>query len=149
MRRAFVSALLACTALAATSGFAQELVTADRVGDPNAPKGNLYVVINVQEHEFFKRRNNDIILDININVAQAALGDAVRVPTIEGDIDLNIPPVTNLIEFVTSGLDHVQNPVPLYKRLSNLYLYAGDQTRSDQYRRLAEEGGPQDPSTAT
>ena len=65
------------------------------------------------------------------------------------DIDLNIPPVSNLIEFVTSGLDHVQNPVPLYKRLSNLYLYAGDQTRSDQYRRLAEEGGHQDPSSGT
>jgi len=37
MRRTFVSALLACTALATTSAWAQELVTADRVGDPNAP----------------------------------------------------------------------------------------------------------------
>ena len=37
MRRAFVSALLACTVLASTSALAQELVTADRVGDPNAP----------------------------------------------------------------------------------------------------------------
>jgi hypothetical protein len=57
------------------------------------------------------------------------------------DIDLNIPPVGNLIEFVTSGLDHVQHPGPLYKRLSNLYHYAGDQVKSDHYRRLAEEGG--------
>ncbi|MBZ0298788.1 MAG: molecular chaperone DnaJ [Anaerolineae bacterium] len=60
-------------------------------GDANAPKGNLYVVIDVQEHEFFKRRNNDIILDININVAQAALGDVLRVPTVDGEIDLSIP----------------------------------------------------------
>jgi molecular chaperone DnaJ len=60
-------------------------------GDPNAPKGNLYVVINVQEHPFFKRRNNDIILDVNINVAQAALGDTIRIATIEGEVDLNVP----------------------------------------------------------
>lgn len=37
MRTAFVAALLACTVLGGTSAIAQELVTADRVGDPNAP----------------------------------------------------------------------------------------------------------------
>lgn len=60
-------------------------------GDPNAPKGNLFVVINVQEHPYFKRREHDIILDININVAQAALGDTIRVPTVDGEVDLTIP----------------------------------------------------------
>jgi hypothetical protein len=60
------------------------------------------------------------------------------------DVDLNIPPVGNLIEFVTTGLDHVRNPVPLYKRLANLYSHAGDQVKSDHYRRLAEEGGRQE-----
>ena len=60
-------------------------------GDSNAPKGNLYVVLHVHEHEFFKRRNNDIILDINVNVAQAALGDKIVVPTVDGDVELSIP----------------------------------------------------------
>lgn len=60
-------------------------------GEANAPRGNLYVVIKVQEHEFFKRRNNDIILDINLNVAQAALGDVIRVPTVDGEVDLTVP----------------------------------------------------------
>jgi hypothetical protein len=60
------------------------------------------------------------------------------------DPDLNIPPVTALIEFVTRGLNHVQNPAPLYKRLSNLYGFAGDQNRSDEFRRKAEEGGSQE-----
>jgi molecular chaperone DnaJ len=60
-------------------------------GDRNAPKGNLYAVLKVQEHEFFKRKDNDIILDISVNIAQAALGDRITVPTVEGDQELVIP----------------------------------------------------------
>ena len=60
-------------------------------GEPGAPKGNLYVIIKVEEHAFFKRRNTDIILDININVAQAALGDAIDIPTVDGEVELTIP----------------------------------------------------------
>ena len=60
-------------------------------GEAGAPKGNLYVVIHVKEHQFFKVRNNDIILDINLNVAQAALGDKIIVPTVDGDVELTIP----------------------------------------------------------
>ncbi|MCS7070846.1 MAG: hypothetical protein NZM00_05025, partial [Anaerolinea sp.] len=44
--------------------------------------------------EFFKRKDNDIILDININVAQAALGDRVNVPTVDGEVEIVIPPGT-------------------------------------------------------
>jgi molecular chaperone DnaJ len=60
-------------------------------GEGNAPKGNLYVVLDVKEHAFFKRRNNDVILDININVAQAAIGDKIKVPTVDGEVELTIP----------------------------------------------------------
>lgn len=63
-------------------------------GDVNAPKGNLYALIHVENHAFFKRKDNDIILDISLNVAQAALGDQISVPTVEGDVDLTIPPGT-------------------------------------------------------
>ena len=44
-----------------------------------------------RDHDYFKRRNNDIILDISINVAQATLGDVIRIPTVEDEIDLTIP----------------------------------------------------------
>ncbi len=60
-------------------------------GDLGGPSGNLYVVINVRPHKFFKRRNDDILLEISINVAQAALGDRITVPTVEGDTELAIP----------------------------------------------------------
>jgi tetratricopeptide (TPR) repeat protein len=61
------------------------------------------------------------------------------------DPDLNIPPVTVLIEFVLRGTEHVVNPVSLYRRLSRLYLAAGDESRSERYRRLAEGGSPEVP----
>jgi molecular chaperone DnaJ len=63
-------------------------------GETGAPSGNLFVVVQVQEHEYFKRKDNDIILDITLNVAQAALGDKVIVPTVDGDVELVIPPGT-------------------------------------------------------
>ncbi|MCU0511049.1 MAG: molecular chaperone DnaJ [Anaerolineae bacterium] len=64
------------------------------VGEMGAPRGDLYVVVHIKDHEYFKRRDNDIILDWSVNVAQAALGDKVIIPTIDGEVDLVVPPGT-------------------------------------------------------
>jgi molecular chaperone DnaJ len=53
--------------------------------------GSLYVVISVRKHPYFKRQNSDIFLELPINVAQAALGDEIEVPTLEGEEKLAIP----------------------------------------------------------
>ncbi|NCF65263.1 MAG: molecular chaperone DnaJ [Chloroflexi bacterium] len=55
------------------------------------PPGNLFVVLRVRKHEFYQRRGDDIWLDLQINVAQAALGDEIKVPTIDGAEELAIP----------------------------------------------------------
>jgi molecular chaperone DnaJ len=60
-------------------------------GMDGGPFGNLFVVLNVQPHEFFRRRADDIFLDLQINVAQAALGDEIKVPTVDGEATLAIP----------------------------------------------------------
>ncbi len=60
-------------------------------GINGGPHGNLYVEIRVKEHQFFRRKNDDILLDLNINVAQAVLGAEIEVPTIEGPHKLVIP----------------------------------------------------------
>jgi molecular chaperone DnaJ len=63
-------------------------------GEPGArggPQGNLYVVLHVQPHAFFRREDTDILLELDINVAQAALGDRIFVPTLDGEHELNIP----------------------------------------------------------
>lgn len=60
-------------------------------GINGGPNGNLYLLIEVQPHKFFRRRNNDILLDLEINVAQAALGAEVEIPTVDGNEKLKIP----------------------------------------------------------
>ncbi len=63
-------------------------------GERGAPPGNLFVVVHVRDHAYFKRREHDIILDISINIAQAALGDRVTVESVDGPQELSIPPGT-------------------------------------------------------
>lgn len=61
-------------------------------GTLGGPHGNLYLVISVESHKFFKRRENDIILNLDINVAQAVLGADVDIPTVDGKTErLSIP----------------------------------------------------------
>ena len=63
-------------------------------GEHGAPSGNLFVVVHVNNHPYFKRKENNIILDISINIAQATLGDRISVKTVDGMFDLSLPPGT-------------------------------------------------------
>ena len=54
-------------------------------GSRGGPGGNLYVLLRVKPHELFEREDDDLIYDLQLNVAQAALGAAVEVPILEGD----------------------------------------------------------------
>jgi molecular chaperone DnaJ len=55
------------------------------------PPGDLYVFIHVQPHEFFERRDNDVICQASISFVQATLGDKITVPTLNGSKTLEIP----------------------------------------------------------
>lgn len=58
-----------------------------REGEPglnDGPPGNLYVVLHVKPHRYFRRSDHDIHLELAINIAQAALGDEVEIPTVDG-----------------------------------------------------------------
>ena len=60
-------------------------------GARGGPPGDLFVTLGVKEHKLFQRNGNDIVLELPVNIAQAALGAAVRVPTIEGETELELP----------------------------------------------------------
>jgi len=61
-------------------------------GGKGGPAGDLYVVLNVQEHEFFERRDHDLYCHIPVSFPQAALGSQIMIPTLEGEEEkLNIP----------------------------------------------------------
>jgi molecular chaperone DnaJ len=56
------------------------------------PAGNLYVVVSVTEHAIFARNEFDIEMELPINIAQAALGATLNIPTLDGKEEtLEIP----------------------------------------------------------
>ena len=58
------------------------------------PPGDLYIVCNIQPHRYFRRLGNDILLDLPLSIAEAALGTKVEVPTLDGKMVLTVPPGT-------------------------------------------------------
>ena len=54
-------------------------------GSHGGPAGNLYVELAVRDHPVFKRIDQNLVYDLPLNVAQAALGIDVDIPTLEGD----------------------------------------------------------------
>lgn len=57
-------------------------------GPRGAAPGDLYIEVNAKPHKLFKRDANDLLLDLNLNMAQAALGAEIQVPTVEGETTL-------------------------------------------------------------
>ncbi|MBE0516226.1 MAG: molecular chaperone DnaJ [Methanophagales archaeon] len=55
-------------------------------GKREGPPGDLYVQIHVREHDFLRRAGNDLVCDVPVRFAQAALGDELEVRTIDGSI---------------------------------------------------------------
>jgi molecular chaperone DnaJ len=67
-------------------------VTGEGEQGPNGgPPGDLYVVLDVKEHQFFERRGADLYCTIPLSVAQAALGTELQVPGLGGEEKLKIP----------------------------------------------------------
>jgi len=60
-------------------------------GERGGSPGNLYVTLSVQPHPFFTRDGDDVLYQLPVNFAQAALGDEIEVPTLEGNVKLKIP----------------------------------------------------------
>ena len=63
-------------------------------GEPGArggPPGDLYVSVRVRRHPYFQRSGNDIVHVHRVNVAQASLGSTVETPTLDGDVEIDVP----------------------------------------------------------
>ncbi|MGC9399738.1 MAG: molecular chaperone DnaJ [Anaerolineae bacterium] len=81
-------------------------------GEHGGPPGNLYVSVHVKPHPYFKRRDDDVILELKVNVAQAALGAKVKVPTLEGEREIAIPAGTQpntVLRLRGLGIPHLRN----------------------------------------
>jgi molecular chaperone DnaJ len=80
-------------------------------GLAGGPAGNLYVALTVQPHAVFQRRDNDIVMELPINIAQAALGAEIEVPTLDGMETLVVPPGTQhgkVLRLKGKGVPHLR-----------------------------------------
>ena len=53
--------------------------------------GDLYVVVRVKPHPYLQRRDEDVFYELRVNFVQAALGDAIEVPTLDGPVEVKVP----------------------------------------------------------
>ena len=60
---------------------------------PGEP-GDLYIVIHVKDHPYFRREGDDIYIDLSISIVESALGAKIDVPTIDGMMTVSVPPGT-------------------------------------------------------
>jgi molecular chaperone DnaJ len=60
-------------------------------GLAGGPPGNLYVVVHVQEHEFFRRDGLNLFCEIPVNFTTVALGGEIQVPTLDGTENVKVP----------------------------------------------------------
>lgn len=63
-------------------------------GEHGAPPGDLYVQVNVRDHNIFVRDDNHLYCEVPIGFTTAALGGEIEVPTLEGKVKLKIPKET-------------------------------------------------------
>jgi len=62
------------------------------MGRGNGPRGDLFVVIQMLPHPFFKRDENDVVVEVPMRFDQAAMGATIEVPTLDGRVRMRVPP---------------------------------------------------------
>jgi len=82
-------------------------------GPRGGPAGNLYVAVHVTPHAVLRREGTEIFHDLHLSIAQAALGTKARIPTIEGEEEMEVRAGTQPgaeIRLRGRGVPHLRRP---------------------------------------
>ena len=60
-------------------------------GTNGGPAGDVYITVGIRPHPLFTRNGYDVLCEIPVTFSQAALGDTLTVPTIDGKVEYTIP----------------------------------------------------------
>jgi molecular chaperone DnaJ len=63
-------------------------------GDQGGPSGDLYIITRVRTHPYFERKGDNLYSEVAITFREAALGEKIEIPTVDGMVALTIPPGT-------------------------------------------------------
>jgi len=81
-------------------------------GYAGGSKGDLYLVVKVLPHKLFERKGDDLYTEVSVPLATAVLGGEVRLPTLNGNLVLKIPPETQngkVFRLAGKGMPHLGN----------------------------------------
>jgi molecular chaperone DnaJ len=95
----------------ATNGNYIPVSGAGHAGTHGGPPGDAAVLIEEKPHKIFTRDGDDLICEVPISVCQAALGDEITVPTLNGDHTIKVPAGTQsgkVIRLKNKGIPHLQ-----------------------------------------
>jgi molecular chaperone DnaJ len=76
------------------SGYRLRVAGAGNAGSKGGSPGDLYIFITVEQHPIFNRDGANLYSHASISFIQAILGDEIKVPTLEGEASMKIPPGT-------------------------------------------------------
>jgi molecular chaperone DnaJ len=74
-----------------STGTALRLYGEGEPGAQGGPRGDLHVIVEVEDHPLFQREGDDLLCEMPISFAQAALGGRIDVPTLAGPAELDVP----------------------------------------------------------
>jgi len=130
------------------------------IGERGGRRGNLIVFFEIEPHDYFVRKDDNILIDLHITPAEAALGKQVKVPTLQGKVKLKIPAGVQSGKFLRmkgKGVSHlnksgrgdqyvrviVDTPETLNKEQKQYYenlkkIEEQEYSRSDRYTKFEE-----------
>lgn len=111
-------------------------------GSNGGPNGDLYLVMNVAPHKLFKRKGNDLWIEMPITFTQAALGDELVVPTLSEKVQYKIPAGTQpetVFRLKGKGIKNLRTGKPgdLYVKVN---LEVPTKLSAKQKKQIAELG---------
>lgn len=89
-------------------------------GSNGGPNGDLYIEFTVREHDFFKREDDDVYIELPLTITEAVLGAKKEIPTLYGNVDLTIPSGTqngDKMRLRGKGIENVNT-----KRKGDMYV---------------------------
>jgi molecular chaperone DnaJ len=83
------------------------------VGRRGAPPGDLFITVEIKEHETFIRKGDDILTTVPVHFTQLILGDTISVPTLDGVEEIEVEPGTQSgekLKLRKRGIPHLNKP---------------------------------------
>lgn len=133
------------------NGSALRLAGEGELGTKGGPPGDLIVRLRVRPHKVFKRQKDNVVMEIPISFVQAALGDEIDVPTLDGKTKFKIPEGTQpgaVFHLRGKGIPHLQGygrgdhiinvkvgiPTKLTEKQKEMLKKFDSTVQSDQYQ---------------